>query len=721
MKLFTKTLLFFISLIVFQSSLTILLITNITKRGNLEDAEKELKQEAASSVENYHSWKRGIWKSLNDIRNDPKLAEILRLPAETSVSKTLIAFLKERLFAAGIDTFVLQYASHNKTEIVPLTSNNFSFADVEAFENTRLHPYLELRLINTQLCLVGITRFPLQQGNTKKSEAYIDLFLLKRIDKDFCNQLVLNRNSHAAFFLDDRYVSGTLPEKPFCDIAGCMSFDTGSHEIYNIAIKKIGYNAAVQRIETISGADVTHKLFLVTLVSNAVYVKRVSILENTVLSVSVLSGLLTILLSLFFSGNMTRPIHQLLAAMQRIRSGRHTTMPAISSQNEIGTLIQGFNAMAEKIHEDKARMEEYIHEITVLKDYNEQIIQSIRSGMIILNHALEIEKVNSTFVDAFGLDESRIIGTGLRDLPLRIVDDDVVKNVQAILRNEQDEYTKITRSRRNHVYELKLYPIVSPEEPLPHSGNPVVGCILVVEDISRKIEFEEKIFQAEKLSSMSMLSAGVAHEINNPLSSIMTNVQNLLEEETDEDRGVSLKWIEQETRRIARIVKELLDFASSDFDKIQETDVNNVVGETIRLISYSLKKTQKIPITTDLEENMPSAMMSPDELKQILINLLKNAIQAVGEQGQICVHTRFNRDEQVVEVFVKDNGIGIREEDLPHIFDPFYTTKRNGEGTGLGLSVVYGLINKYNGSITVNSIKGKGTTIRCAIPVLTRL
>jgi signal transduction histidine kinase len=362
-------------------------------------------------------------------------------------------------------------------------------------------------------------------------------------------------------------------------------------------------------------------------------------------------------------------------------------------------------------------LENYIHEITILKDYNENIIQSIRIGMIIINHAFVVEKVNNAFLEAFNLQESQVIGIPFQKLQLTIIDEEILQHARAILQRQQEAYTKMTRVQRNHVYELKLYAIGS-HDAVEREAEDMLGCILVVEDISRKMEFEEKIFQAEKLSSISMLSAGVAHEINNPLSSIMTNVQNLIDEEEDDERRTSLKWIEQETRRIARIVQELLEFSSSNLDRTQETDVNSVIEETISLIRYSLKSSQDVSIRTDLETDIPLVLMSQDEFKQTIINLVKNAIQAIGVKGEILLTSRKKLTEQVVWVTVQDNGTGIREGDISRVFDPFYTTKHNGEGTGLGLSVVYGIINKYQGTITVESQEGEGTQIRLAIPVL---
>ena len=714
MKLFTRSLLFFISVIVFQSGLTILLITNISKRSNLEDAGKELRQEAGIVAENYNSWKRSIWKSLNEISSTAQFSELLEEPQEEHLQEVL----REKLSASGVDAFVLKYAAHHQIDIQPLTYNNFLLSDLQGLENFKTHPYLELRILANQLCLVGVTRLFLNEGRHAEQELFVDLFLLKRLSEEFCRQLVLNRRSHAIFFLGTRYAGGTLQENALSEIPEFRDFNPPLRERSHIGIEKSGYNFSVQKIERVFAAEGEQDLFLATLVDNSSYVQRVDLLEKIVIYVSILAALLTIALSLFFSRNMTRPIHTLLYAMQRIRSGQYDIGIRKRSSSEFGTLEKGFNEMALKIRQDKEQMEDFIREITMLKDYNENIIRSMRVGMLIVNEAMRIEKVNTAFLEIFTLREAQLLHAPLWELSLDIIDEELVNKVQDILDGRSEEFTTITRAKRNRVYEVKLSPMDG------HDGQNTeerknLGCILVVEDISRKIEFEEKIFQAEKLSSISMLSAGVAHEINNPLGSIMTNVQNLLDEEEDEERSISLKWIEQETRRIARIVRELLDFSSSNLGRTQQSDVNTVIEETVSLIGYSLKKTQDIRIRKEFDFDIPRARISQDELKQIVINLVKNSIHALDGSGEILLRTSYKADDDRVEVSIRDSGKGIREEDVPRIFDPFYTTKDNGEGTGLGLSVVYGIINKYKGTIAVNSKEGEGTQICLAIPTVT--
>ncbi len=701
MKLFTKTLCCFIGVILAQSSLTIALLTSITRQHNAENALKELRSEAGIVRENYMTWKRVIWKTLLDIRRDAVLLDALRQRPERAFQQASLAYLEKISGMAGIDVLLLRYARRGQADIIPITSNNFSFLELQPLERRKPHPYLTAQFIGQQLCLIGIVGI-----ESPGAEPLADLFLIKRLDREFCQQLIVNRPSQAAFFLNSAYLAGTQA-MPF-------KLDAPNAPAYLIEMRRIGEHAAVFPIERVAEAQ---PLFLRITLSNAGYMKRLATLERAVWSVTALSAALAVAFGLLLSSTITRPIRKLLSAMQRIRAGLYDTALEARSRSEIGELVRGFNEMARKIHWDKERMQAYIHEITVLKDYNEKIIQSIRAGLVIFNAQGMVEKVNRAFVEQFGLNESSVLGKAARDLPLGLFDAESLGQLRAILRGERQEYARIVRLDRHQVYDLKGYPIFSHDAEASEPARPF-GCVVVLENISKKIEFEEKIFQAEKLSSISMLSAGVAHEINNPLSSIMTNAQNLLEEESDAEKRVSLRWIEQETRRIAAIVRKLLEFSSPPPREQSGADVNQVISETLTLLSYSLKRTQQIDITTDLADGLPLASMSTDELKQVMLNLLKNAMQAIERQGEICVRTAHDASAAAILVRVEDSGCGISEELLPRIFDPFYTTKTRGDGTGLGLSVVYGLLTKYGGAIAVSSRVGTGTQAQLTLPVL---
>ena len=236
----------------------------------------------------------------------------------------------------------------------------------------------------------------------------------------------------------------------------------------------------------------------------------------------------------------------------------------------------------------------------------------------------------------------------------------------------------------------------------------------MVDDISAKTRLEEKILQAEKLATISMLSAGMAHEINNPLGSILTNVQNLLDEETSPSRSVSLRWIEQETRRIARIVQGMLSFASGKAGGTPGGDLNAVVREVTGLMRHGAERAG-VSIDLRLSPDIGPVAVSTDELKQVVINLVSNAVQSISGPGRVLVSTHAGSGGRA-SLAVADTGCGIPRHVLPRIFDPFFTTKANGDGTGLGLSVVWGIVTRYAGTIDVRSREGRGSRFCLRLP-----
>jgi signal transduction histidine kinase len=708
MKLFTKTFLFFISIIIIQSSLAFFIITNIIKKNNQEDAQKELTEEATLVYESFNAWKRNLWIDLIKLREDGRLKRMLLNLDGISSNKQLFSYLRETVLVGGIDCMVIKSTRYPLMELIPYDYSIYTLSDLTPLRNTKTHPYLQTALLGTELNLVGTCSVLLSPDFT------VDVFLIKHIGQSFCQHLTAERRSNASFVVGDQALVGELRGFPFFSQFEEFRMQFVYEELYDMEIENGGYNIALHRLGELETTAGSRPLFLVTSVSNAPFQKRVVAVKRIVLFVSLLGALLTAMLSLFLSRNISRPVKKLLSGMYRVKNGNYDTAIGMKSGSEMGELLRGFNEMAIKLSQDKAQMEDYIREIIMLKDYNEKIIHSIRAGIAIINPQFRIEKANSSFLNYFALDEQQAIGARIQDAPNGLVDEDILEHVGLLLKGRKEFYSKFKRSRDHRVYEIKLYPLAG----VRPGGDGAAGCVFTVDDISEKLELEEKIFQAEKLSSLSVLSAGVAHEINNPLSSIMSNVQNLMDEEWDEERQVSLKWIEQETRRIARTVQALLNFTSSNARGKQGSNVNEVIIQVIGIIKYSIPRDADISIETRLENDLPEALINQDELQQVIINLIHNSIQAVEKSGVISVRTSSGRPDRRIYIVVQDNGRGIQKEHIPHIFDPFFTTKRNGQGTGLGLSVVYGIVRKQGGHIHVESTVGKGTSITLDFPTL---
>jgi two-component system NtrC family sensor kinase len=229
---------------------------------------------------------------------------------------------------------------------------------------------------------------------------------------------------------------------------------------------------------------------------------------------------------------------------------------------------------------------------------------------------------------------------------------------------------------------------------------------------------QSKIFQTEKLAALGQLVSGIAHELNNPLTSIMGYAQLLLGRGLADKHMAEAKKIFQEAERARRIVKNLLFFARETTPERSQVELNEVVERTLALRSYELK-IENIVIETDLFPNLPPTMADPYQLQQVVLNLLVNAEQALMESrgcGTVKISTGYAGGDRLT-LEVADDGPGMPAAIASRIFEPFFTTKPPGDGTGLGLSIVYGIVHQHGGEISLESRPGAGTKIRVELPL----
>jgi signal transduction histidine kinase len=247
------------------------------------------------------------------------------------------------------------------------------------------------------------------------------------------------------------------------------------------------------------------------------------------------------------------------------------------------------------------------------------------------------------------------------------------------------------------------------EEKLEHALN-------ALEDIIKKLQQKQaQLVEAEKLAAVGKLAAGIAHEINNPLTSVLT-FSNLMLEQCPEDdpRCAKLRMMARETERARNIVRQLLNFGREIIIKPERIDINRPVKEIIDSLAAQ-EAFKDITLTLDLADGLPEVYADPAQIGQVVLNMALNAIHAVTPPGAIEIATR--AQGPFVEVLFADTGAGIPQEHLGKIFDPFFTTKDATKGTGLGLAVSYGIIKKHGGDISVLSTVGKGTTFIVRVPV----
>jgi len=232
----------------------------------------------------------------------------------------------------------------------------------------------------------------------------------------------------------------------------------------------------------------------------------------------------------------------------------------------------------------------------------------------------------------------------------------------------------------------------------------------------RKRLNEQRLMRSEKLASIGRLAAGIAHEINNPLTSILT-FSSLLLRKAEEGEKEKLEIIVKETTRCREIVRGLLNFARQGEPKKEDCDVNKIIEAALSLTKNQLKVSENRITLEKALGNVPLQQLDPNQMLEVFVNIIINALDAMHSGGQLSITTCLLQSENSVEIRVADTGCGIPKESLAKVFDPFFTTKEPGKGTGLGLSVSYGIIDGHNGTIDVESEVGKGTTFVIKLPL----
>ena len=262
--------------------------------------------------------------------------------------------------------------------------------------------------------------------------------------------------------------------------------------------------------------------------------------------------------------------------------------------------------------------------------------------------------------------------------------------------------------------------------PIVDGDAKVVGYFGVHRDIGEQKYLQQQLVHAQKMESIGLLAAGIAHEVGNPLTSISSLVQVIQRTTHDEFTQEKLELIKSQINRISRTIRDLVDFSRRSSYEVQLTDVNKSIRESVEIVRVG-RKAKDILFEVDLKDSIPQLPLVPDQIEQVFINILINAVDAIQarfrdlpglpyeEKGKIAVKSEI-RGEHVM-VTIQDNGRGMSEETLPKIFEAFFTTKNVGEGTGLGLWVSYGIIRSFQGNINVESTVGQGTRFTISLPL----
>ncbi len=371
----------------------------------------------------------------------------------------------------------------------------------------------------------------------------------------------------------------------------------------------------------------------------------------------------------------------------------------------VGIAIQ--NARLYKSLESKAEQYER------LKEFNENIVESISVGVLAVDLEDRIESWNSQMEVMFAKSRAEVLGLSLGYVfPAEFV----------------EEFYRVRQSPGIHnLYKFRIATTAGDARitniaiaPLVTRDFSVIGRLIIVDDITERVELEGQLSQAEKLSSIGLLAAGVAHEVNTPLAVISSYAQMLAKQVSgDSKKSELLDKITRQTFRASEIVNSLLNFSRTSSTEFTSVDVNRVIQDTLMLLEHQFK-VARVKVVQDLQAQGSPIFGNTGKLQQVFLNLFLNAKDAMPSGGTLMVATQNGAN---VQVTVTDTGSGIAQEHIHRIYDPFFTTKNKPKtghsgGTGLGLSVTYGIIQEHAGKIRVSSKPGEGTTFTMEFPLI---
>ncbi len=396
--------------------------------------------------------------------------------------------------------------------------------------------------------------------------------------------------------------------------------------------------------------------------------------------------------------------------------GRASDGSLLSSEDlEILRTVSGYIAVAVENSRLYEEQQQHADELALLKEFNESIVESVNVGLLAVDEDGRIIRCNSPFEEMIGLGRENVVGRMVED----VFDASFALNLENILGKSRWHLTEIRNAYKLHTYDSSGRSLILnvAVAPLRSMTKQQTGAIIVLENVSSRVKLEETLQQSEKLSSIGLLAAGVAHEVNTPLTGVSSYTQMLLGmiPETDPKHAL-LQKMQRQTDRATNIVGNLLNFSrTGNTTEFSDLDLNKLLNDTLQLLEPQLRKTQ-VDIVKDYGTDLPLIVGSGGKLQQVFTNLILNARDAMANGGTITLRT-YSVDERVV-VEVSDTGDGIPVENLTKVFDPFFTTKGVGNGTGLGLAVSYGIIQEHSGSIEARSETGKGATFHIVFPAI---
>ncbi|MEK7293503.1 MAG: ATP-binding protein [Nitrospirota bacterium] len=433
-------------------------------------------------------------------------------------------------------------------------------------------------------------------------------------------------------------------------------------------------------------------------------------LDQLLLKVSVYGvGVFAVLVATgaWVARRIARPIAVLHEGAQRIGAGGLDHHLTLKTGDELEHLADAFNGMAVNLQQSFSQLEQRSKEIEATKRYLENLLENANDVIYTLDTEQRFTYVNSK-ISGWGYQKDDLIGRPYLSLLSKRHRGRRLKSTLDIGAKQVYEVEVLCKTGETRMVTVSVSPLCDVQ-------GRIHGVLGIARDITETKKLEQQIRNSEKLASVGKLAAGVAHEINNPLGGILNCLYNFRKGALSPARQEEyVASIEDGLRRVQKIVRQLLDFSQQHDPEFSPANINDVVERVLALTEHAVAA-QKISLDRQLQRNLPALMVDRHMMEQVVMNLVLNAIQATKEGGVITIRTRAH--DENCEVVVEDTGCGIPAHVLPRIFDPFFTTKGTGEGTGLGLSVSLGIVERHGGRILVDSEVGKGSVFTVCLPL----
>ncbi len=417
------------------------------------------------------------------------------------------------------------------------------------------------------------------------------------------------------------------------------------------------------------------------------------------------------------SNSIVRPVLSLTEGTRKMINGDSVTQIKVEAKtsDEVGVLAESFNAMVEELNGRSQRLQKTLRalrqsrrEIIRERNFKNTVFDNIDIGLLTFDRECHLTSANGTACQVLHIDLPD------KDSDWRTLLDswpEVLAVLEVWLAKAQQDpsetyrtYVTPERNGRNLTYRMALCPL---------SFRQQSGWLLIIEDITERVNMRQQIARMDRLASLGRMSAGIAHEVRNPLTGVSLLLDELhdrlLGHETDQ---LLIRRALGEIERLEGLVNEMLHFASMPEPQLANGRIDQVIHDSLFLLKKQCQR-QKVALTVTIAPDLPEILIDGDRLKQVMLNLCNNALDAMAEGGELTISA--SRRERHIVIHVSDTGCGISAQRLPLVFEPFFTSK--GQGTGLGLAISYNIISDHGGSIDINSQEGEGTDVTISLPI----